>query len=72
MGPAMRWKCLSAARQKREILEILHHNNNNSKIFSSISSDEIPPQFISIGSYSPEVRAFGTLITSTKVFLLII
>ena len=25
-------------------------------------------QFISIGSYSPEVRTFGTLITSTKVF----
>ena len=28
--------------------------------------------FVSIGSYSPEVRAFGTLITSTKVFSLII
>ena len=25
-------------------------------------------KFISIGSYSPEVRAFGTLITSSKVF----
>ena len=25
-------------------------------------------KFISIGSYSPEVSAFGTLITSTKVF----
>ena len=24
--------------------------------------------FVSIGSYSPEVRTFGTLITSTKVF----
>ena len=28
-------------------------------------------KFISIGSYSPEVGAFGTLITSTKVFRLI-
>ena len=27
---------------------------------------------VSIGSYSPEVRTFGTLITSTKVFSLII
>ena len=29
-------------------------------------------KFISIDSYSPEVRAFGTLITSTKVVRLII
>ena len=29
-------------------------------------------KFISIGSYSPEIRTFGTLITSTKVFRLII
>ena len=29
-------------------------------------------KFVSIGSYSPEVRIFGTLITSTKVFSLII
>ena len=28
MGPAKRWKCLSAARQKREIVAILHHKNN--------------------------------------------
>ena len=28
-------------------------------------------KFVSIGSYSPEVRTFGTLITSTKVFSLI-
>ena len=27
---------------------------------------------ISIGSYKPEVQAFGTLITSTKIFRLII
>ena len=29
-------------------------------------------KFISIGSYSPEVRSLGTLITSTKVYSLII
>ena len=29
-------------------------------------------KFVSISSYSPEVRTFGTLITSTKVFSLII
>ena len=29
MGPAKRWKYLSAARQKRQILAILQHNNNN-------------------------------------------
>ena len=26
MGPSKRWKCLSAARQKRQILAIRHHN----------------------------------------------
>ena len=29
-------------------------------------------KFVSIGSYSPEVRTFGTLITSTEVISLII
>ena len=29
-------------------------------------------KFVSIGSYSPEICTFGTLITSTKVFSLII
>ena len=29
-------------------------------------------KFVSIGSYSPEVRTLGTVITSTKVFSLII
>ena len=29
-------------------------------------------KFVSIGSYSPKVRTFGTLITSTKVFSLLI
>ena len=29
-------------------------------------------KIVSIGSYSPEVRTFGTLITSTKVFSFII
>ena len=47
--------------------------------FSNISSDEIPHapranayKILSISSYSPEVGAFGTIITSTKVFRLII
>ena len=53
----------------------------NFKIFSNIiifrwhSSAfcvQIPIKFISIGSYFPEVHAFGTLIMSTKVFRLII
>ena len=29
-------------------------------------------KFVSIGSYSPEVRTFDTLITSTELFSLII
>ena len=29
IGPAKRWKCLSEARQKREILAILHHNQSH-------------------------------------------
>ena len=45
----------------------------NFKIISSISSDEIPPRSAcKFGSFSPEVRAFGTLMTSTNVFRLII
>ena len=39
---------------------------------SSMIRLQMLTKFISIGSYSPEVRAFGTLITSTKVFRLII
>ena len=39
-------------------------------LFSQINSDEI--SLFTIGNYFPEVRAFGTLITSTKVFRLII
>ena len=35
------------------------------------TSKRILTKFVSIGSYSPEVRTFGTLITSTKVFSLI-
>ena len=58
-GPAKRWKCLSAAHQKRQILAILHHHNNNNKILSSyqfiLDSSTIHVQmfttFISIGSY---------------------
>ena len=36
------------------------------------TSNRMLTKFVSIGSYSPEVRTFGTLITSTKVFSLII
>ena len=34
------------------------------------TSNRMLTKFVSIGSYSPEVRTFGTLITSTKVFSL--
>ena len=36
------------------------------------TSKRMLTKFVSIGSYLPEVRTFGTLITSTKVFSLII
>ena len=36
------------------------------------TSNRMLTKFVSIGSYSSEVRTFGTLITSTKVFSLII
>ena len=36
------------------------------------TSKRMLTKFVSIGSYSPEVRTLGTLITSTKVFSLII
>ena len=36
------------------------------------TSKRMLTKFVSIGSYSPEVRTFGTLITSTTVFSLII
>ena len=36
------------------------------------TSERMLIKFVSIGSYSPEVRTFGTLIKSTKVFSLII
>ena len=39
---------------------------------STETSKRMPTKFVSIGSYSPEVRTFGTLIMSTKVFSLII
>ena len=74
-------KCLSAALQKRQILAILQHNNNNNNFKIFLVSVQMrflhdphanAQQFISIGSYSHEVGAFGTLVTSTKVFRLII
>ena len=34
-------------------------------------SNRMLTKFVSIGSYSPEIRTFGTLITCTKVFSLI-
>ena len=39
---------------------------------STVTSRRMLTKFVSIGSYSPQVRSFGTLITSTKVFSLII
>ena len=39
---------------------------------NSETSKRMLTKFESIGSYSTEVRTFGTLITSTKVFSLII
>ena len=36
------------------------------------TSKRMLTKFVSIGSYSPELRTVGTLITSTKVFSLII
>ena len=36
------------------------------------TSNGILTKFVSIGSYSPEGHTFGTLVTSTKVFSLII
>ena len=39
---------------------------------STETSKRMLTKFVSIGSYSPEVRSFDTLITSTKVFSLLI
>ena len=39
---------------------------------NSETSKRMLTKYVSIGSYSPEVHTFGTLITSTKVFSLII
>ena len=39
---------------------------------STETSNRMLAKFVSIGTYSHEVRTFGTLITSTKVFSLII
>ena len=78
LGPAKLWKFLSTG-QKPEIVVVLH--NNNFKIFfSNIVSNEIPPRsgvqmltkLISIGSYSPEIRTFGTLIMCINLVRLII
>ena len=39
--------------------------------FRTETSNRMLTKIVSIGSYSPEVRTFGTLITSTKVFSLL-
>ena len=55
--------------QKPEIIAVLH-NNNSSRSFLVSVQIRAPraklTKVISIGSYSPEVRDFGTLIMSTK------
>ena len=38
---------------------------------NSETSKRMLTKVVSIGSYSPEVRRFSTLITSTKVFILL-
>ena len=47
-------------------------SKKSAKIVATETSKRMLTKFVSIGSYSPEVRTFGTLITSTKVFSLII
>ena len=47
----------------------LHYH---ARLCARVPSKRILTKFVSIGSYSPEVRSFRTLITSTKVFSLII
>ena len=67
-GLAKLWKSIYAARQKTEILAI-----SSSSIISQLRRDfsmlhvQIFINLISIASYFPEVRAFGTLITSAEV-----
>ena len=79
MGPAKSWKSLSAARQKRQILAIFNIHNNNK--FQDLFSLSVNMRFLHVPyhprsaahkvySYSPEISAFVTLITSTKVFSL--
>ena len=58
----------SENRQSFNLAKDSRYTVINFKIFSNISSDEIPPHSAckclqKIGSYSPEVRSFGTLIT---------
>ena len=77
MGPAKRWKGLSAASQKREILAILHHSNNFMIFYlyqlirdSSTLHAEMLTKFISIGSYSPEVSVLVLLLCLLKCLAL--
>ena len=50
----------------REWLASLADNHNKILLAGFLT------KFVSIGSYLPEVRTFGTFITSTKVFSLIL
>ena len=54
------------------ITTLLIHSYQFSCEKSTETSNRMLTKFVSIGSYSPEVRTFGTPITSTKVFSLII
>ena len=66
---------------KRSLHHLYHIVTNFPEIFAFIigfsfkkrteTSNRMLTKFVSIGSYSPEVRTFGTLITSTKVFSLL-
>ena len=73
MSPAKQWKSISVPRQKRGIVAVLPHPTSSQfrQDFSAFRT-QILIKFISRGSYFPEVRAFGTLITSTKVIRLVI
>ena len=58
LGPAKRWKSISADRQNWKFLRFLHHQHNN--IFQDLLFSSIQTRFLSTpsntwGSYFPEV-----------------
>ena len=81
LGPAKRWKSICATGKNRKFLQffiiiMIIFNSRSSFLIqfwrdSSVLHVQMLIIFLSICSYSPEVGAFGTLITSTKVFRLI-